>query len=87
MECNRVCIICGSVSAVCKLEWVYGFWDNGVDVSHDQPFKALHSNRRECYESVVFRQVTLMVLRTGTMVVCLKHVGITDSDRERLKCQ
>jgi hypothetical protein len=24
-------------------------------------------------------------LGTGTMVVCLKRVGITDSDRERLK--
>jgi hypothetical protein len=24
-------------------------------------------------------------LGTGTLVVCLKHVGITDSDRERLK--
>ena len=26
-----------------------------------------------------------MLLGTGTMVVCLKHVGITDSDRERLE--
>ena len=26
-----------------------------------------------------------MFLGTGTMVVCLKHVCITDSDRERLK--
>ena len=26
-----------------------------------------------------------MFLGTVTMVVCLKHVGITDSDRERLK--
>jgi hypothetical protein len=31
-----------------------------------------------------FRQVTLVFLGTGTMLVCLKH-GITDSDRERLK--
>ena len=26
-----------------------------------------------------------MFLGTGSMVACLKHVGITDSDRERLK--
>ena len=26
-----------------------------------------------------------MFLCIGTMVVCLEHVGITDSDRERLK--
>ena len=32
-----------------------------------------------------FRQVTLVFLGSGTIVVCLKHVGITDSDRERLK--
>ena len=32
---------------------------------------------------VSFRQVTLVFLGTGTLVVYLKHVGITDSDRER----
>ena len=26
-----------------------------------------------------------MLLGTGTMVVCLKHIGIADADRERLK--
>ena len=28
-----------------------------------------------------FRQVTVVFWSTGTMVVCLKHVGITDSVR------
>ena len=32
-----------------------------------------------------FRQVTLVSLGTGSMEVCLKHVGITDSDNEKLK--
>ena len=35
-----------------------------------------------CWSS--FRQVTLVFLGTATMVVCLKHVDITDLDRERL---
>ena len=39
MLCNRDCIICGSVGAVCELEWHQGVWDGGVDVSHDKPFK------------------------------------------------
>ena len=33
----------------------------------------------------LFRQVTFEFLGTGTMVVCLIHVVITHSDRERLK--
>ena len=32
-----------------------------------------------------FRQITLVFLGTGTTVVCLKCVGIIDTDRERLK--
>ena len=63
-------VICGSVGALCELKWVQGVWHNGVDVSHDQPFKAFHGYRCEFYALVVGRQVT--------MVVCLKHVGITD---------
>ena len=31
-----------------------------------------------------FRQVTLVILGTGTMVVCLEHVVIIDSVRNRL---
>jgi hypothetical protein len=53
VECNRDCIICGTVEAECELDWVYGFWDNGVDVSHDQPFKELHGYRYECYGAIV----------------------------------
>ena len=41
------------LGVVCKLEWLEGFRDDGVDVSHDQPFKALHVYRHECYEAVV----------------------------------
>ena len=36
--------------------------DNGVDVSHDQPFKALHGYGRECYGSVVIEAGYLSVL-------------------------
>ncbi|KAM9398495.1 double C2-like domain-containing protein beta [Salvelinus alpinus] len=43
VECNRDCVICGSVETVCELEWVQVVWDDGVDVSHDQPFKAFLS--------------------------------------------
>jgi hypothetical protein len=53
VECNRDCVICGSVGAVCELEWVQGVWDDGVDVSHDQPFKAFHGFRCECYGAIV----------------------------------
>ena len=34
--------IASSVGAVSKLEWVQCVWDDDVDVSHDQPFKAFH---------------------------------------------
>jgi hypothetical protein len=72
VECNTDGIICESVGAVCELEWVQGVWDDGVDVSHDQPFKAFHGYRCKGYE------VTVAFLGTGNMVVCLKHVGVTD---------
>jgi hypothetical protein len=38
-EFNRDFIICGTVEAVYELQWIQGVWDDGVDVSHDQPFK------------------------------------------------
>ena len=53
---NIDCVICGSVGAVCELEWVQGVWDHGVDVSHDQSFKAFHGYRCECF-GVVFRDI------------------------------
>jgi hypothetical protein len=64
-------VICGSVGAVCESEWVQGVWDDGVDVSATGRWS--------------FRQVTLVFLGTGSMVVCLKHVGVTDWVREMLK--
>ena len=81
LECSRDCVICGSVRAVYTLEWVMGFCDKGVDVRHDQPIKVLQGYKREFYRSVVISAITLVFLGTGNMVVCLKHVGITDSDR------
>jgi hypothetical protein len=47
VECNRDCIICGSVGSVFKLDWVQVVWDDGVDVSHDQSFKALYGYRHD----------------------------------------
>ena len=53
MEFNRDGVICGSVGSVCELEWVQGVWCDGVDVSNDQPLKAFHAYRCECYEAIV----------------------------------
>ena len=39
LEGNKDCVTCASVGPVCELEWVQGVWDDGVDVSPDQPFK------------------------------------------------
>ena len=48
MEVNRDCVICESVVAVCKMEWVQGVWaDGGVDVS-----KAFYGYRCECYGAI-----------------------------------
>ena len=85
MECNRDCIICGSVGAVCELEWVWGFWDDGVDVSHDQPFNALHGYRRECYWAVVILAGYLRILGHRDYGGLLETSRFTDSVRERLK--
>jgi hypothetical protein len=35
------------------LEMVQGIWDNVVDVSHDQPLKAFHGYKNECYKAIV----------------------------------
>jgi hypothetical protein len=35
------------------LEWVEGIREDAVDVSHNQPFKALHGYWRECYRTVI----------------------------------
>jgi hypothetical protein len=35
------------------LYWVQNVWDDGVEVSHDQPFKAFHGYRCECYGVIV----------------------------------
>jgi hypothetical protein len=53
VECNRDCDICGTVGVECELEWVQGVWDDGVDVNHDQPFKAFVGCRCECYKAIV----------------------------------
>ena len=45
--------ILSSVGEVRKLEWVQGVWDDGVDVSHDKSFKAVHGNRCGCYGAIV----------------------------------
>ena len=55
MECIRDCVVCVSVGAVCTLAWVQGVWDDDVDVSHDQSFKAFHEYRCECYRAKVFQ--------------------------------
>jgi hypothetical protein len=31
-ECDLDCFICGSVGAVCELEWIYGIREDAVDV-------------------------------------------------------
>ena len=48
-----VIAIASSIGAVCELEWVKGFRDDGVDVSHDQSFTALYVYRRECNGAVI----------------------------------
>jgi hypothetical protein len=53
VECNKDCIICGSVGVLYELEWILGVWDDDVDVSHDQPYKTVHGYRCECYGEIV----------------------------------
>ena len=42
--------------------WVQCVWDDGVDVSHDQPFEAFHGNRCERYVAKVIQTGYLGVL-------------------------
>ena len=44
------------------MEWVQRAWVDGVDMSHDQPFKAIHGYRCECYVAVVVETSYLVVL-------------------------
>ena len=83
MECNSDCVICGYVGAVCEVGWVQGVWDDGVDVSHDQTFKAFHGYKRVLLSDSHLDMLTMAFLGTGTMVVCLKHVGIIYWVRQR----
>jgi hypothetical protein len=62
------------IGVVCEFKSVWTVWDDGVDVSQEQPFKEFHAYICKCYGA--FRQLTLVFMGTGTMVVCLKHVGI-----------
>jgi hypothetical protein len=61
VECN-LDFVYGSVGAVCKLEWVEGVWDNGIDVCHNQPLEAFHDYRCECNRVVVIVASSLGVL-------------------------
>ena len=78
-------VICGSVWVVCELELIQGFWNDGVDVSHDQPFKAFHGYRYECYGAIVIQTDYIGVLGLRDYGGLLEHVGTTDLARERLK--
>lgn len=47
----------------------------GLDVPHDKPLKALHNDGCECNGLVVIEARHCGLLRHGTMVMALRHVG------------
>ena len=57
--------------------------DGGVDLCHNQPLKALHDYRIATGWWSLWHEA-LECLVTGMIVVILKHVGITDWDKETL---
>jgi hypothetical protein len=63
------------------LLWRYANW-NGYRVSGMMVLMCVMTSLSE-YFIITFRLITLELLGTGTMAVSLRHVGITDWDKER----
>ena len=83
MECNSDCI-CGSVGDAMQIGVGLRFLEKWC-CEPCPTFQSTSWLNVSATGRWSFKQVTLVFLGTGTMVVCVKHVGITDSDRERLK--
>nr|XP_049575848.1 uncharacterized protein LOC125968620 [Syngnathus scovelli] len=56
-------ILRGPLGTVRKLERVNGGGENGLDVLHDQPLKALHDDGRQCHRAVVIEAGRCRFLR------------------------
>lgn len=46
-------VLCGPVWPICKLEWVMGGKEDGLDVLHYQPLEALHEDWSQRYGPIV----------------------------------